>query len=116
MQYYLLALKNYANFKGRTTRKEFWMFALFSMLAVIIMVFLDAMLGTVNPESGVGILTSIYSLLTLIPNISITVRRLHDTNRSGWFYLLIIIPLIGALALLIFTVLPSKDEGNRFNS
>lgn len=106
MEWYLTVLKKYAVFSGRARRKEYWMFALFNIIASFILGMVDGVLGT-------AILGIIYSLAVLIPSIAVAVRRLHDTDRSGWWLLIGFIPLIGWIVLLVFTLLDSKED-NRF--
>ncbi|MFK7862100.1 MAG: DUF805 domain-containing protein [Granulosicoccus sp.] len=101
-------LSNYAKFEGRAARSEFWWFALFSFLVQIVASILDATVG------GVGIFGLLASLALLIPSLSVGARRLHDTNRSGWWLLISLVPLIGFLVLLVFFILRGTDESNRF--
>jgi len=116
MNWYFEVLKKYAVFSGRARRKEYWFFALFNLLITIALAFADTALGTVNPQYGIGMIGAVYSLAVLIPSIAVTVRRLHDTDRSGWWLLLILVPLIGPIVLLVFMVLDSKEGDNRFGS
>ena len=102
MYWYLQALKKYAVFSGRARRMEYWFFFLFNFLISILLGLVDAVTGTLNAEAGVGLFGAIYGLAVLIPGIAVTVRRLHDTGRSGWWFLLIFIPIIGGLVLLVF--------------
>ncbi len=97
MNWYLLALKKYATFSGRSRRQEYWMFFLFNVIFSIILAILDEVLGLKLTSGGInnsGILGSIYSLALFIPGLAVAVRRLHDTNRSGWFLLLPIAPYV----------------------
>lgn len=87
MKWYVYALNNYANFKGRATRSEFWWFTLFYFIFACVCAFLDGLLNA-------GFFYSIYFLVTLIPSISVTARRLHDTGHSGWLMLIPIVPII----------------------
>lgn len=114
MNWYLEVLKNYAVFGGRARRKEYWYFILFNLLALLGLGFIDGVIGTIDLESGMGLLSGIYSLAVLIPSIAVSVRRLHDTNRSGWWFLLYLIPFIGGLILLIFMVMDSQQSDNQY--
>ena len=98
---YVEALKNYAEFKGRATRREYWMFVLINMGICIVMGVLDAMLNTK------GVLYNLYSLAMLLPSIAVGARRMHDTDRSGWWLLL---PIVN----LVFLVQDSQPGPNRF--
>jgi uncharacterized membrane protein YhaH (DUF805 family) len=115
MRWFLDALtKNYATFGGRARRREYWHYVLFYCLALIACIFVDVILGTFNAHAGVGVLGALFVLATAIPSFAVTARRLHDTNRSGWWQLLSAIPLVGAIIVLVFTVQDSQPGANRF--
>jgi len=114
MNWYLEVLKKYAVFNGRARRKEYWYFLLFSILISLALAIVDNMLGSFSTEAGMGLLGVIYSLAILIPSLAVSVRRLHDTGRSGWWVLIVLIPLIGFIVLLIFTVQDSTPGGNAY--
>lgn len=103
MEYFLGAYKKYADFTGRARRKEYWMFALFYLIVYIVLSVIDSILG-------IPALTLLFSLGSLIPSLSIGARRLHDTGRSGWWQLLALIPLIGAIILIVFLVQDSHPD------
>ena len=114
MNWYLEVLKKYATFNGRARRKEYWYFALFNFIISIVLMVIDGVTGTLNAEVGIGMLGGIYTLAILIPSIAVSIRRLHDTDRSGWWLLIVLIPFIGAIVLLVFTVLDSTPGENQF--
>ncbi|MCG6939936.1 MAG: DUF805 domain-containing protein [Thiohalocapsa sp.] len=114
MNWYLDVLKKYAVFSGRAQRAEFWYFALFNTLIGIVLVLVDMALGTYSKDAGVGLFYGLYALGVLLPGIAVGVRRLHDTSRTGWWYLLVAIPLIGALVLLVFFVQDSTPGANQY--
>lgn len=114
MNWYLRVLSKYAEFNGRARRTEYWMFALFNVIISIVLTIIDAFTGLIIPQLGVGLLSGLYSLAVFIPGLAVTVRRLHDTGRTGWWILIAFIPLIGALVLLVFMVLGSEDESNKY--
>ena len=114
MNWYLHVLKNYATFSGRARRKEYWMFFLFNVLISLGLGVLDVVAGTYSVEYETGFFSGLYSLLVLIPGIAVGVRRLHDTNRSGWWILISLIPIIGVLVLFVFMCLDSQLGTNRF--
>ncbi len=114
MDWYLQVLKNYAVFDGRARRKEYWYFTLFNIIISFVLGFVDGILGSYSSETGFGLFSGIYSLAILIPSIAVSVRRLHDTERSGWWLLIILIPLIGAIVLLVFTVQDSQPGPNKY--
>jgi uncharacterized membrane protein YhaH (DUF805 family) len=114
MNWYLKVLKEYTNFNGRARRKEYWMFTLFNVLFGLAAMTLDNLLGTSNPNLGYGIIYGIYALAVLIPGIAVAVRRLHDVGKSGWMLLIGLIPLIGAIWLLILMVKDSDSGENQY--
>lgn len=114
MNWYLEVLRKYAVFGGRARRKEYWMFFLFNLIISFLLGVFDGVMGTFSPEAGLGLLGGLYSLAVLIPSIAVTIRRLHDTGRTGWWFLIIFIPLIGAIVLLVFMVLDSEQRTNAY--
>ena len=160
MEWMLMPLRRYAEFSGRSRRMEFWMWILFTFIVGIVLGIIDGVLGfrlnstPPTPGSGgavglamlssMGILGLLWSLVTLVPNIAVAVRRLHDTNRSGWWLLMPIVPyaiglvimlgaaatqnlaligvggiftiigLIAAIALLVFYCLPGTRGPNKY--
>lgn len=116
MNWYLEVLKKYAVFSGRARRKEYWYFILFNILINIILSVVDGLTGNLDPDTGVGLLSSIYTLAILIPSIAVSVRRLHDTGRSGWWLLISFVPLIGFFILLFFMLQNSKAEQNKYGN
>ena len=112
MNWYLEALQKYAVFSGRSRRKEYWYFVLFNILISIVLAVIDRAIGS----SGHGILGGIYSLAVLIPGLAVTVRRLHDTDRSGWWLLLGLIPVIGAIVLFVFVLGDSTPGANQYGA
>ena len=114
MDWYLMALKKYAEFQGRAQRKEYWMFTLFNFLAMVLLGAVGALLGG-GGEGGLGdVLQGLYGLGVLVPGIAVTVRRLHDIGKSGWWGLVALIPLIGSLILIYFAVKDSQPETNEY--
>ena len=95
MNWYLEVLKKYAVFDGRARGKEFWYFSLFNGVAHLILLRVDRLVGTYSVESHLGLLSGIYFLATFMPAWAVSVRRMHDTGRSGWWILVGAIPLIG---------------------
>jgi len=115
MKWFLEVLtKKYATFEGRARRKEYWYYVLFYFLAIVALAIVDGVTGTLDEEAGIGLLSGLFVLATFIPTIAVLVRRLHDTDRSGWWVLINVIPVIGSLVLLVFAVLDSQPGTNRF--
>jgi uncharacterized membrane protein YhaH (DUF805 family) len=103
MNWYLEVLKKYAVFSGRARRKEYWMFFLFNVIIAFVLGFVEGLAG------GPGVLGNLYALAVLIPGIAVGVRRMHDTDHSGWWLLL---PIVN----LVFLVQESQQGDNRFGS
>ena len=114
MGWYLEALKKYAVFGGRSRRKEYWYFVLFSLIVSLILSAIDALLGTFSSSTNVGLLGGIYGLAIIIPSIAVSVRRLHDIDRTGWWVLISLVPVIGTIVLLVSAVLDGTPGQNRF--
>ncbi len=110
MDWYFEVLKKYATFSGRARRKEYWMFYLFNNVMAFSLLMIEMMLG------GPGAIGLLYILGTIIPSLAVAVRRLHDTDRSGWWLLLSIIPFVGPLVVFIFTVLDSSPGQNSYGA
>ena len=110
MHWYLDVLKKYAEFDGRARRQEYWMFQLFNIIVTVAIMFIDIFVGT-----G-GILYLAYSLGVLLPSIGVSIRRLHDTDRTGWWILVALIPLIGGIWLLVLMVLDGTRGSNQYGA
>jgi uncharacterized membrane protein YhaH (DUF805 family) len=118
MNWYLAVLKKYAVFAGRARRKEYWYFCLFNILIAMVLAIITAVMGFVSPRTGLGLIGSgllcLYSLAVLIPGIAVSVRRLHDTGKSGWWLLIGLVPFVGAILLLVFMVQDSQPGANQY--
>lgn len=114
MNYYFAAFRKYAVFKGRATRSEYWYFTLFNILAVGVFGLIDQLLGTFNFDAGYGPLSAIYTLAMILPGLGVSIRRLHDTGRSGWWFMITAIPVLGLLVFLYFTLLESDPNPNQY--
>jgi uncharacterized membrane protein YhaH (DUF805 family) len=108
MNYYVEVLQKYAVFSGRARRAEYWIFTLVNLIISAVLYGIDSALGM-----G-GILSGVYGLAVLIPGLAVGARRLHDTNRSGWWLLIGIIPIIGAVILIIFFIQDSQPGPNQY--
>ena len=107
------APKKYAVFEGRARRQEYWLFVLLYVILYIGAVVIDVVVGTFDLELGIGLFGAVVSLGLLTPSISVGVRRLHDIDKSGWMYLLAIVP-IANIVLLVFLCLDGTQGNNRF--
>ena len=100
MHWYVDVLKKYVAFSGRARRQEYWMFFLISFVISAVLRAIDGGIGTANSSGGA--LQGIYGLAVLLPTLGVNWRRLHDTNRSGWWSLLWLIPIVGWIIIIIF--------------
>ncbi|QJX46420.1 DUF805 domain-containing protein [Hymenobacter taeanensis] len=116
MQYYLHALRNYAVFQGRARRKEYWMFTLFHIIFAIVAMVADVVLGTAMDGIGYGPVYMLYALAMFIPGLAVSVRRLHDVNKSGWFMFIVLIPLVGAIWLLVLDCTEGTRGDNQYGA
>lgn len=115
MEWMLMPLKRYADFSGRSRRKEYWMFLLGVVIVAIVLSVMEAAMGMNGMVAGVyGPLTTLLVLGLIIPGIAVQVRRFHDQDKSGWFVLLGFIPIVGGLIVLVFMLLEGTKGPNRF--
>ena len=109
-KYFLNLLKgHYADFKGRARRQEFWMYIMFYIVISVI-------LGIFDNIIGIQILGGIFGLALLVPSLAVGARRLHDTGKSGWFQLLCLIPIVGAIILIVFWAQEGVPEDNKWGA
>ena len=113
IQIYIKVLKQYGDFKTRSTIKEFWLFNLFSVLISLLLTLID---NSVDFKfiGNIGVLTALYSIFIFIPSLSVSVRRLHDVGKSGWTILFIIIPIIGIIWLMALFCRDTMPERNKW--
>lgn len=104
-------LKQYADFEGRARRKEYWMFALISFIISFVLLLIDFMITFIL---GFGFLTILYGLAILVPSLAVSVRRMHDLNKSAWVLLLGLIPFVGALVIFIFSLMEGTYGPNDY--
>jgi uncharacterized membrane protein YhaH (DUF805 family) len=114
VSWFIEALRKYAVFSGRSRRKEYWFFVLFVVVISIVLTSIDGLIGAYDRSMGVGLLSTIFSLAILIPSIAVSVRRLHDIDRTGWWVLISLVPLVGWIVLLVFHVQDSTPGTNRY--
>jgi uncharacterized membrane protein YhaH (DUF805 family) len=109
VQWYIEVLKKYAVFSGRARRKEYWMYTLFNLIALGVLLVVGAVAKTMIPYF-------LYLLAVIVPTVAVTVRRLHDTGKSGWFFLLTFIPLVGGIIMLVFTCTDGERGANSYGA
>jgi uncharacterized membrane protein YhaH (DUF805 family) len=110
MEWYLLVLKKYKQFGGRSRRKEYWMFSLYSFAFAVLLSIVETFLGLT------GVISGLYSLAVLIPTCAVLVRRLHDTDRSGWWFWIGLVPIVGVIILLVFLTQDSQSDSNKYGA
>lgn len=113
--------EKYASFSGRATRAEYWYFYLFSILILIGGAIVGGIIGAIlsggDEDVAIGAAVIVYGIVALglvCPSISVLIRRLHDTGRSGWWCFIALIPYIGSIVIFIFTLLNSQDHDNEY--
>lgn len=107
MEEYKKMWKNYAVFSGRSTRRDYWMACLFNFV-------ISLAIGIIALALGLESLLLLYAIAVIIPGLALNFRRLHDTNRSAWWLLISLVPIIGVIIVLVLYCLPTVEEGNRF--
>jgi uncharacterized membrane protein YhaH (DUF805 family) len=127
MNSYVQVFKRAFDFGGRSRRREFWLFVLVNLVVSAVLTTLDTLLGLgglstlTGPGYAVtylapGLLGSIYNVIVLIPNIAVSIRRLHDTDRSGFWLFIVLVPIVGAIVLIVFWALEGTRGANRFGA
>lgn len=113
MNWFMEAMRKYAQFSGRSRRSEYWYFQLITAVIGIVLLVLTLVTSGVL-QAIFGILLAVFFLATLIPSIAVLVRRLHDTGKSGWYYFVSLIPVVGGFVLLYFLVTDSEPGQNQY--
>lgn len=114
MNWWVEALKKYAVFRGRARRKEYWFFLLFGMILAIIAAILDNVLGIAIEGQVYGPIYYLLCLALFFPGLAVSVRRLHDVGKSGWFFFIALIPIVGAIWLLVLACRDSMPGENQY--
>jgi uncharacterized membrane protein YhaH (DUF805 family) len=109
MNWFVKCLQNYVTFSGRARRKEYWMFVLFYTIFAFVLGFVQGLAGMEDP-----ILSGIFALAMFLPAISVLVRRLHDIDKSGWWFWIAFVPVVGGIILLVFACMEGTKGTNRF--
>jgi uncharacterized membrane protein YhaH (DUF805 family) len=108
--WYLKCIKgHYADFEGRARRTEYWMFFLVNLIIAIVV-------GLIGMAIHLRVLSTLYSLAVLVPGIAVGVRRLHDTGRSGWWWLIALIPVIGTIWIIVLFAIPGDQAANQYGA
>jgi len=114
MNWFLKAVSSYAAFSGRARRSEYWYFYLFFMVFYVAALVVDVAVGSWSADAGAGLVSTLFSFVLLLPGLAVTVRRLHDTGRSGWWVLLYFVPIVGLVVMLVFLCTDSQPGDNAY--
>jgi uncharacterized membrane protein YhaH (DUF805 family) len=114
MNWFVECFKKYAVFTGRAGRKEYWHFALMYLLISVILSIFDAIIGKLDFQTGLGLFSGIFALVAALPAVSVAVRRLHDIGRSGWWLLIVFVPLIGIIVIIVFLGMRGDPNSNKY--
>jgi uncharacterized membrane protein YhaH (DUF805 family) len=110
ISYYIFVIKQYANFRGRAKRLEYWSFVFVNLLVAIFFYVADQELI----HDQFPVFFSLYNLAILLPSMAVSVRRLHDIGRAGWWLLIMLIPLVGPLVMVTLMALPGQTNDNKY--
>ena len=105
--------RNYVGFGGRACRSEYWYWALFVVIFSIVTFMLDSLLFPDNPAR---LLNSLFSLAVFLPGLAMAIRRLHDIDKSGWWVLIVLIPIVGWIILIVWAIKQGDEANNRFGA
>lgn len=111
MHWYTDVIRKYAVFNGRAARPEFWWFVLYNLIIAAV---INLVAGIIVGRSSGQVVGDLYSLAVLLPSLGVGIRRLHDTNRTGWWYLLVFLPIIGWIVLIVFLAMASDPGSNNY--
>jgi len=114
INWFIGALQKYADFSGRARRKEFWMFFLFYFIFAVVLTIIDNLIGWGFADGTIGILYTLFSLGVLLPYLAVAVRRLHDIGKSGWWYFIGLIPIIGGIWLIVLLATAGEPGENQY--
>ena len=114
MNYYFDVLKKYAVFTGRARRKEYWMFVLWNFIVSFVIGIIIGLASVLANAPALSSVVWLYVLAVLLPSLAVAVRRLHDTNRGGWWLLICLVPLVGAIMILVFMVQDGTPGDNKY--
>jgi uncharacterized membrane protein YhaH (DUF805 family) len=110
MNWYLAVLKNYAGFTGRARRKEYWMFALVNVIVAVVI----EVIAIATKSTAILVLLSVYTLAVLIPSLAVLVRRLHDIGKSGAWFFIAFVPIVGSIWLLVLVATAGNPGANQY--
>ena len=106
--------QKYRDFSGRSTKSEYWKWFFFMLIGILILSIVDIRMHTYNFRTGGGLISGLFRVITLIPSLSLGARRLHDINRTGWWQLLLFVPVVGWIVLLLLAAKDGDIGKNRY--
>ena len=115
MSWFFKVYANYANFRGRASRSEYWYFILFYLIVFFILAFIDGII-VLYSMNGIGLLSGIFALASFIPMLALLIRRIHDTGNTGWWWLISFVPVIGFFVILFFALKDSEEGTNEYGA
>jgi uncharacterized membrane protein YhaH (DUF805 family) len=107
--------RGYVVWNARSTRSEYWWWTLFAVIVALVATVIDSAIFSADMSTDLGPVGAITSLALFLPGLSVWIRRLHDTDRSGWWTWILLIPIVGFIITLVFSLLPSKMGSTRWN-
>jgi uncharacterized membrane protein YhaH (DUF805 family) len=115
MEWYLMVWKRYAEFNGRSRRKEYWMYTLFNIIVYMVL-YVAGLLALLKGSLSILFfsLVVVYALAQLVPSLAVAVRRLHDIDKSGWWIFISLVPIVGGIALIVLLALEGTPGNNQF--
>lgn len=112
MRWYLAVMRRYTGFDDRADRTEFWWFMLWTTVITVVLIILDTVLGTGNEYFG--LLEALYTVAAIVPSLAVGARRLHDIGRSGWWQLILLVPIIGLIVLIVWWATEGDGSPNQW--
>ena len=106
--------QKYRDFSGRSTKSEYWKWFFFMLIGILILSIVDIRMHTYNFRTGGGLISGLFRVIALIPSLSLGARRLHDINRTGWWQLLLFVPVVGWIVLLLLAAKDGDIGKNRY--
>ena len=119
MAWFILAWQRATDFSGRSRRKEYWFFTFFNVLAMFLLAVIGGLFdwlffGENHKAPILFFLVFLYAIASMVPSLAITIRRLHDIGKSGWWYFIAFVPIVGGIILFVFTLLDSEPYANQW--
>jgi uncharacterized membrane protein YhaH (DUF805 family) len=114
INFYVLAFKRWLDFKGRSRRSEYWYFTLVNLIIAIVLIMIEQAIGIGGGDSGNGPISSLYTLVVLVPGLAVSFRRMHDIGKSAWWLLIGLIPLLGFIVIIVWFIGAGQPGRNAY--